>query len=381
MISSIVKKNYFKKKQGTALAIGPVSKNSIIAAHLVAKERKVPLMLIASRRQIETKRISKGYVDNLTTEKYSNLLKKLKNNNIIPCRDHGGPYQGIDEKKLSKKNAMRFAKISLKADIDSGFKVIHIDPSINPKNEIVPKNELINDIVELIDFCFQYSKKKKKKIFFEIGTEEPSCFTGTPNQLNELIDEIITQLKLNKLPLPLYVVLQTGTRVKELSNIGLLNNINQINKNSYKIRKISKICKKNKLLLKQHNSDYLKYEILSKLPNLNIDAVNVAPEFGYVESLGLYKILKKHGKDRLLEQFLEISYNSKKWEKWLKKNSNLTDLNKSLLAGHYIFGTKIFKELKKEIKNSLPSSLDLDQYLIQEVKNKILYYMKCFNYF
>ena len=55
-------------------------------------------MLIASRRQIETKNISRGYVDNFTTEKYSNFIKKFRNTKIILCRDHGGPYQGSDEK-------------------------------------------------------------------------------------------------------------------------------------------------------------------------------------------------------------------------------------------------------------------------------------------
>ena len=93
MLNSIIKKNYFKKKVGTAIAIGPVSKNSIIAANEISKEKKVPLMLIASRRQIETKNISRGYVDNFTTEKYSNFIKKFRNTKIILCRDHGGPYQ------------------------------------------------------------------------------------------------------------------------------------------------------------------------------------------------------------------------------------------------------------------------------------------------
>ena len=48
----------------------------------------------------------------------------------------------------------------------------------------------------------------------------------------------------NKLPKPLFCVLQTGTRVKELSNIGDLNNLKLINKNINKIKKISEICKK-----------------------------------------------------------------------------------------------------------------------------------------
>ena len=223
MINSIIKKKYFKKRNGTALAIGPVSKNSILATNLVSKERKVPLMLISSRRQIETDKLGNGYVDNLTTEKYSQLLNKFQNKRIILCRDHGGPYQGIDEKKISKTIAMRRAKISLKSDIDNNFKVLHIDPSISPKKKIISKKIIIEDIIELIGYCYEYSQKKKKDVFFEIGTEEPSCFTGTPDDLNDLVSEIINNLKINKLPKPLFCVLQTGTRVKELSNIGELN--------------------------------------------------------------------------------------------------------------------------------------------------------------
>ena len=48
-------------------------------------------MLIASRRQIETKKLNHGYVNNWSTEKFSSYVQK-KNNNIILCRDHGGPY-------------------------------------------------------------------------------------------------------------------------------------------------------------------------------------------------------------------------------------------------------------------------------------------------
>lgn len=381
MINSIIKKNYFKKKLGTAIAIGPVSKNTIIAVNEISKEKKVPLMLIASRRQIETKNISSGYVDNFTTEKYSNFVKKFRNKRIILCRDHGGPYQGADEKKFSKSKAMQQAKISLKSDIDNDFKILHIDPSIGPYNKEIPKNNIIEDIMELIEFSYKYSLQKKKKVFFEIGTEEPSCFTGSFNELNGLITEIIDKLKFNKLPKPLFCVLQTGTRVKELSNIGDLNNLKLINRNIYKIKKISEICKKNNIQLKQHNTDYLRKEILKKLPSLNIDAANVAPEFGYVESLAIYNFLRKFNQNKILEKFLELSFKSNKWKKWLKTNSKLTDLEKSLLAGHYIFGTNSFKNLKKEIKKTMPSTYDFDAYLILQVKKRINYYMMLFNYY
>ena len=378
---NIIKKKYFKNKRGTALAIGPVSKNTIIAANLASKEKNVPLMLISSRRQIETKKISKGYVDNLTTENYSNFVKKFKNNRLILCRDHGGPYQGSDEKKLNKKMAMKQAKTSLMADIDNNFKVLHIDPSVSRDKKPIPKKKIIEDIIELIDYCHQYGQQKKKKFFFEIGTEEPSPFTGSVDELRDLIDEIMIKLDVNNLPKPLFCVFQTGTRVKELMNVGKLNNLDYLEKNSINIKKISLICKKNKLLFKQHNTDYLDHKVLRTLPKLDIDAANVAPEFGYVESLAIFNILKKYNQNKLLEQFLELSYNSKKWEKWLKKNSKLTDLEKSLLAGHYIFGTKNFKELKNKMINSLSKNIELDQYLIHHVKERILYYMKCFNYY
>ena len=222
---------------------------------------------------------------------------------------------------------------------------------------------------------------KEKKVFFEIGTEEPSCFTGSVNELDSLVNEIMEKLIFNKLPKPLFCVLQTGTRVKELSNIGDLNNLKLINKNINKIKKISEICKKNNMLLKQHNTDYLRKEILKKLPSLNINAANIAPEFGYVESLAIYNFLRKFNQKKILEKFLELSYRSNKWKKWLKTKSKLTDLEKSLLAGHYIFGTNSFKYLKKEIKKTMPSSIDFDDYLILEVKRRINYYMKLFNYY
>jgi len=337
-------------------------------------------MLISSRRQIETQKISNGYVENFTTEDYANFIKKLNNNRIVLCRDHGGPYQGSNEDKYTKNYAMKLAKISYKADIDNNFKILHIDPSINSKKNYVKRNVIIQDILELIEYCYSYSKKKNKKIFFEIGTEEPSCFTGTTLELNCLIEDIIFNLNKNKLPKPLFCVLQTGVRVKELSNVGILNNLKYLKSNFIKIREISKICKKYKMFLKQHNTDYLNKIILQRLPNLNIDAANVAPECGYVESLALFEILKKYNKNKLLDRFLEISYKSNKWKKWLKKNSRLSDLQKSLLAGHYVFANNEFKELKKEIQMSLSSTLNLDQLLIFKIKNRILDYMKCFNY-
>ena len=76
-----------------------MSKNCTDACIELANENNIPLMLIASRRQIDSNESGGGYVNNWTTEKFSSYVKTYDNNkNIILCRDHGGPWQNDNEK-------------------------------------------------------------------------------------------------------------------------------------------------------------------------------------------------------------------------------------------------------------------------------------------
>ena len=56
----------------------------------------------------------------------------------------------------------------------------------------------------------------------------------------------------------------------------------------------------------------------------------------------------------LYEQFSEICIKSKKWEKWLIKNSKATDTEKVIISGHYLFsdfkGKEIIKQLNIRLK-------------------------------
>ena len=55
---------------------------------------------------------------------------------------------------------MSTAKKSLKEDIDSGFKFLHLDPSIDPFVKKIKLNDAQERLFELLDFCDEYSKKK-----------------------------------------------------------------------------------------------------------------------------------------------------------------------------------------------------------------------------
>ena len=59
------------KKKCTLLGIGPMSKNCIDVTIELANKYNVPIMLIASRRQIESNELGGGYVNNWTTEEFS----------------------------------------------------------------------------------------------------------------------------------------------------------------------------------------------------------------------------------------------------------------------------------------------------------------------
>ena len=114
----------------TLLGVGPMSLNCVDASIELADQYKVPIILIASRRQIDAESFGGGYVNKWTTEKFSQYVKKKrKTKNILLARDHGGPWQNESEikKNLSLSKALESAKKSFEIDIVNDFSFIHID--------------------------------------------------------------------------------------------------------------------------------------------------------------------------------------------------------------------------------------------------------------
>ena len=68
---------YIKNRKCTLLGVGPMSLNCIDATIELAEEHKSPLMMIASRRQIDSKQFGGGYVNNWNSENLSQYLKKM----------------------------------------------------------------------------------------------------------------------------------------------------------------------------------------------------------------------------------------------------------------------------------------------------------------
>jgi hypothetical protein len=374
-------KDYFLKRRCTLLGVGPMSVNCVDAAIELSNEYLSPIILIASRRQIDSEQFNGGYVNNWTTSEFSRYVKnKDKRGDIILARDHGGPWQNNKEKekKMSLRQAMQSAKESYKSDIDSGFKILHIDPSIDIHG-VPSKNDLLERLFELYEYCWSYAQDTDKEIIFEVGTEEQSGSTNTQEELDSTLFSIERFCNKNNFPLPTFVVIQTGTRVMEMRNVGSFDSPLRVFDeiaSEIQVPKMIEICKRHNVFMKEHNTDYLSDIALLWHPRLGIHAANVAPEFGVTETMAFLQIVENNGLKQLGERFLHLAYNSKKWDKWMLPNSTASDRDKSIISGHYIFSTPEFLELKKEADQYLKSKkIDLDTYLRNQVKKSIFRYL------
>ena len=374
-------KSYISKNRCTLLGVGPMSINCVDAAIDLANEYAIPLMLIASRRQIDSEQFNGGYVNNWTTSEFANYVRnKDRGANIILSRDHGGPWQNNEEKKQNMilDLAMKSAKESYKADIDAGFEILHIDPSIDI-HRTPSQNELLERLFELYEYCYSYALDRGKEIIFEVGTEEQSGSTNTPDELDFTLSSVEKFCKKNKFPLPTFVVIQTGTRVMEMRNVGSFDSPLRVFDeipSEIQVPKMIEICKKHNIFMKEHNTDYLSDVALSWHPRLGIHAANVAPEFGVAETKSFLQIMEDNDLTSLADRFLELAYNSKKWDKWMLPNTTASDRDRSIISGHYIFSTPECLELKKEAAQYLKKKrIDLDAYLCDQVKKSILRYL------
>jgi len=363
-------KSFINEKNCTLLGIGVMSKNVVDSAIELVNEHNIPLMLIASRRQIECQKFGGGYVNNWTTETFAKYVRDNDiNNNIILCRDHGGLWQNNFEKDFTYEEAMESAKESFRIDVESGFDILHIDTSLSPDK--ITLSESVERLCELYKYC---DKASPENVMFEIGSEEQSGNIQNLDDLEYTIRYINDFCVIYGCRFPSFVVAQTGTKVLEMQNIGNFDN------NHEKIKEIVQMCNKYNIFLKEHNTDYLSDRSLKFHPKLGIHAANVAPEFGVIETKTLVQILEVYKLHDIVNEFLEMSYESKKWEKWMMPDSLTINREKAIISGHYVFSDPRFIDLKNIAISRLKEyNIDLDRELKTQIKNSIMRYLITFN--
>ena len=291
------------------LYVSPISKKvtDAVLEFNSASEKKIGL--IPSRRQVEW---DGGYSNNWTT---AGLREYVSSSTVIK-RDHAGPSQGKNEDDGYE---------SLCYDC-LHFNLIHIDPwKAYPKYE-----EGLEWTKDMINFCYAINPN----VHYEIGTEE-SIRKFSPQGLDNLVWDLSQALSPASFAQIKYLVVQSGTALEGNKNIGTYDKA--------RLSEMIEVCKYNGLLSKEHNGDYLPPALIKEKFELGLDSINIAPEFGQIETK-VYLDKIKEEKPHLLETFYKICYVSKKWEKWVGEDFNPTTEKEKLIniCGHYVLSDDSF---------------------------------------
>lgn len=323
--------------------IGPMSKNIVDSCIKYCNDTNNKIILIPSRRQIEWI-ADDSYVNYWCTMSFSNYVRS-KTKNIYLERDHGGPGQGTyDDDGLN----------SLKKDCKY-FDIIHIDPW----KKYPDFEDGLNKTIELINFCYN----ENNEIYFEVATEE-AIRPFTVDELNELMSRLKENLKPEIYERIVYLVIQSGTALKEGENIG--------NFNSNRFKNMIELSKKYNVLTKEHNGDWLSdLDIKEKFLG-GLDALNIAPEFGMLESKIILQSLLQYNRFDLIWNFYQICYRSKKWCKWVSDDFIPIENQSKLIeiCGHYVFNIYEFKTKIKKYLND--KTIPIDNIIHNTIDDKLI---------
>jgi hypothetical protein len=309
--------------------IGPMTKNVVDAIVEFCDKTGNKIAFIPSRRQVEW---NGGYVNNWTTEEFSNYVTTLPLQ-----RDHGGPGQGNNDDD-------GFESLAYDA---KHFQLIHIDPW-----KKYPKfSEGLEKTIEMIKFVYEINPA----IMFEVGTEE-AIRPFDPDELDRLVaglqsalpEEVYWQIK--------YLVIQSGTSLKGINQTG--------NYDSTRLVEMIEVAKSYNMLSKEHNGDYIPVEVIKEKFSLGLDCINIAPEFGLIETLTYLKEIKD---EKLFERFWQICYDSKKWVKWVSPSFDPYYNREQLvkICGHYVLS---YPNFINDIKSQFPG---IDEKVKQNITKKL----------
>ena len=324
-----------RKKLRPKLCIGPMSKN-IVDAVIELSNDNITLGFCASRRQVE---YDGGYVNNWTTESFVKYVKN-KSSNLLLCRDHGGPGQGND----MDDGLDSFSYDSKYMDL------IHIDPW----KKFQSLEDGLKKTIEDINYCYSINKK----CLYEVGTEE-SIRRMTSAELHTFLTGLKNGLDGKVFNKIIYAVIQSGTSLEEDGNTG--------NYEESRLKDMISVCKEFSLLSKEHNGDYLDKKTYKEKFDLGLDSINIAPEFGTIETLCILDRIKND--TNLFEEIYNICYNSGKWKKWVAKDFDPHSNKKQIvkISCHYVFSDEKFRNI---LKSRLFEGIDAEIKL--KVKTRIL---------
>ncbi|MCR4871234.1 MAG: class II D-tagatose-bisphosphate aldolase, non-catalytic subunit [Atopobiaceae bacterium] len=390
-------------RPSTMIGIGPMSPNLLQAAFELARDCDFPPMFIASRNQVDLDELGGGYVNGWDQFRFAADIKAAAEavgyeGDYYLCRDHGGPWQRDGERNahLPEDEAMALARMSYKADLEAGFDLLMIDPTKDPYQigKVIPLDVVLSRTVDLIQYCEDERRALGlPEIGYEVGTEETNGGLTSTEKYQEFIERLKVELGDRGLPMPTFIVGQTGTLTRLTEQVGHYDFDNAVS--------LAKMAASYGVGLKEHNCDYLDDITMLIHAPAGVTASNVAPQFGTEETRALLRLAELEGKlaekglvaepSRLRDVLLERAILTERWRKWMVgEDTKLTveqifaDPEKALvildIAGHYTFNEEPVKaEVAKNAANLAACHIDAQRYAVDCIKRSIRQFVEGYN--
>ncbi len=376
-----------KNLKKTLLAVCPNSEAVTRAALYAAKEANAPILFATTLNQVDRDGGYTGWTPKDLTEFVSNFSKKIGlKSPVYVCLDHGGPWlkdKHTTERYLFEKT-MAEVKSTIEACIDAGYKLLHIDPTVDislGNDEPIPIDLVVERTLDMIEHAENYRRSNNyPPISYEVGTEEVHGGLANMESFVRFLEGLDKGLKEKGLEdsWPCFVVGKVGT------------DLHTTEFDPEVAAALTSQVKKYGALIKGHYSDYV--DNPEDYPLSGMGGANVGPEFTeeeFIALMELVKLEKKIGKESGLKDALKNAViNSNRWQKWLTKNEkgkNFDDLadDRQLwimrTCSRYIWTHSNVVEARQRLYYNLDGIRDADAFVIWHLKKSIMHYFHSFN--
>ena len=291
---------------------------------------------------------------------------------------------------------MDIARRSFAADMRAGFDLLMVDPTKDPYQigKVIPLDVVLSRTVDLIQYCEDERRALGlPEIGYEVGTEETNGGLTSTEKYREFIERLKVELGARGLPMPTFIVGQTGTLTRLTEQVGHYDFDNAVS--------LAKMAASYGVGLKEHNCDYLDDITMLIHAPAGVTASNVAPQFGTEETRALLRLAELEGRlaekglvaepSRLRDVLLERAILTERWRKWMVgEDTKLTveqifaDPEKALvildIAGHYTFNEEPVKaEVAKNAANLAACHIDAQRYAVDCIKRSIRQFVEGYN--
>jgi D-tagatose-1,6-bisphosphate aldolase subunit GatZ/KbaZ len=306
----------------TLLAVCPNSDAVLEAAVRVAAERRLPMLFAATLNQVDRDGGYTGWTPQAFVDRLQFFAGQYQcHAALYPCLDHGGPWLKDAHARdgLSLEQTMDEVKQTLRACIAAGYRLLHIDPTVDrslPAGAPLSIDLVVERSVDLIA-CAEAERLRlgREPISYEVGTEEVHGGLADEASFDHFLNGLRVGLAAHGLSdvWPSFIVGKVGTDLHTTYFDPVV------------ARRLRARVAPAGSLIKGHYTDWVANP--EAYPQAGMGGANVGPEFTEAELAALLDLERMEAEidrtERLpspsgFSEYLEGAVqHSHRWEKWL----------------------------------------------------------------